>query len=517
MLGWMLYAVVVSAVLGAAAWTAVRSADMRRAPARLYWSLAIVASLVLPIAIASVSIQAPTLNKNVQPGAIAAIPLRQFTSQVVAPAAWVHRVPAGPGLDKLLVAGWIAASAVLAAGIVVSGLLLHRRKAHWTADRIAGVEVFVSDSVGPAVVGLLQPRIVVPRWIAGATAEEQALIIAHERTHLDADDARLLALAVLLMICMPWNLPLWWQLRRLRLAIEVDCDARVLRGGGDVARYGETLLMVGARHSSGLPVVAAMSEPRSNLEQRLRKMLSRPAKFAWASGAALAGVSLVLAASAAEISPPNRDPDPRPRLTVAPAILDRYVGYYDFNHLAVLGVTRRDGQLHLQFMGQVGVPSTPVANDEFTFGYSTVRFVTGPQGPATGLVLHQNGVHDQVMPRTTEAVALRFKRAVLSRIAEGGPLSDTEAAMKRLVPTMMAGRPDYSLMDPDMAELVRQRMPQYRAMLQQLGPVETVTFNNVGTGNNENYIVQHAHGVTQWTIGMAADGKIYAFRIRPWS
>ena len=33
------------------------------------------------------------------------------------------------------------------------------------------------------------------------------------------------------VVLMPWNLPLWWQWRRLRFAIEVDCDARVLASG----------------------------------------------------------------------------------------------------------------------------------------------------------------------------------------------------------------------------------------------------------------------------------------------
>ncbi|UUZ52386.1 hypothetical protein LP419_22985 [Massilia sp. H-1] len=43
-----------------------------------------------------------------------------------------------------------------------------------------------------------------------------------------ARDPQLLGLALLVLVAMPWNLPMWWQLRRLRHAIEVDCDARVL-------------------------------------------------------------------------------------------------------------------------------------------------------------------------------------------------------------------------------------------------------------------------------------------------
>ena len=177
-----------------------------------------------------------------------------------------------PGLDVMLErTGWIVASAALFLAILFSGAQLHRRKRHWDRRTIAGVPVYVSEDVGPAVVGLLHPQIVVPRWIAGAAPETQKLVLAHEQSHLDADDARLLAIAVLLIVTMPWNLPLWWQLWRLRFAIEVDCDARVLKGGHDVSRYGQTLIMVGERQSTSIAVVAAMSEiqipPRTKASQ----------------------------------------------------------------------------------------------------------------------------------------------------------------------------------------------------------------------------------------------------------
>ncbi|MEO7042711.1 MAG: hypothetical protein ABI035_10660, partial [Gemmatimonadaceae bacterium] len=49
------------------------------------------------------------------------------------------------------------------------------------------------------------------------------------------------------IILAPWDIPLWWAWRRLRLAIEVDCDARVLRTHPDIRRYAELLLLTGQR------------------------------------------------------------------------------------------------------------------------------------------------------------------------------------------------------------------------------------------------------------------------------
>ncbi|UUZ46788.1 hypothetical protein LP420_23520 [Massilia sp. B-10] len=67
-----------------------------------------------------------------------------------------------------------------------------------------------------------------PLWLTQSQAQQQALVMAHESSHMAARDPQLLGLALLVLVAMPWNLPMWWQLRRLRHAIEVDCDARVL-------------------------------------------------------------------------------------------------------------------------------------------------------------------------------------------------------------------------------------------------------------------------------------------------
>jgi beta-lactamase regulating signal transducer with metallopeptidase domain len=310
MLAWMVYVLVVTAILAAAAFAAERSAQIRKASTRWLWVASICASLVLPVVISSVSIQVPSLTSAVgQTAPQKLIPLRQMTSSAIQPSAWLgagtQRRAAAPDVDTILARAWAGASGLLFLAILFSGAQLYRRKRDWERQVMAGAAVFVSEDVGPAIVGLLRPHIVVPRWIIHATAETQGLVLAHEQSHLDAKDAQLLAVAILLIVAMPWNLPLWWQLRRLRFAIEVDCDTRVLKIGHDASRYGETLIMVGERQSNRIAVVAAMSESKSFLEQRIRTMLRKQKKFAWASASAMAGLGFVLAASAAEVSPPN--------------------------------------------------------------------------------------------------------------------------------------------------------------------------------------------------------------------
>jgi hypothetical protein len=147
----------------------------------------------------------------------------------------------------------------------------------------------------------------VPRWLTKLSPDEQELVIAHERSHLGAYDTQLLTIAVCLLACMPWNLMLWWQLRRLRLAIEIDCDARVLSLGYPVARYSETLIAAGERRCASYAMTMAEYGSKSFLEQRIHNMLRKKTRHASVSALALACLGVGLAVCAAEVAPPKVD------------------------------------------------------------------------------------------------------------------------------------------------------------------------------------------------------------------
>ena len=77
-------------------------------------------------------------------------------------------------------------------------------------------------------------------------------------------------LAHFALIAMPWNVALWWQLMRLRVAVELDCDARVLRDA-DARSYGDLLLEVARpRRRLALMGATAFAERASQLERRIR-------------------------------------------------------------------------------------------------------------------------------------------------------------------------------------------------------------------------------------------------------
>jgi hypothetical protein len=394
--------------------------------------------------------------------------------------------------------------------LVASGAHLFWRKRRWNLGTVGGTSVYLASDVGPAVVGLIRPRIVVPAWLTQSSAREQAAVIAHEQSHLDAHDPALLTVALCLLVFMPWNLPLWWQLRRLRYAIEVDCDARVVQGGHDATHYGETLIAIGQRQSAFIGAVAAMSESKSFLEERIKIMVRKPGK-GWRVVAALGCLSLALVAVAAEVGPPNATTPSETSvpITLDSAVLDRHTGDYQLAPSAVLVVTREGNQLFAQLTGQ---PKAEIfAQSESEFFYKIVKaqisFERDAQGRTTGLVLHQNGAN-MAAPRIDAASAQKISAATAAKIQSQAATPGSEAALRRLIEGISTGKPNFSEMSPALADATRQQLPQLAAAMAHLGTVQSVEFRGVGNQGWDMYDVRQEHGSSQWRIALGADGII---------
>lgn len=101
-----------------------------------------------------------------------------------------------------------------------------------------------SGLAGPAIVGVVAPRLVTPADFAiRFTPDERRLVRAHERAHMDRLDARWNAV-VLALQCLNWFNPLvHLAARAVRFDQELACDATVMtRMPRERRRYAETLL-----------------------------------------------------------------------------------------------------------------------------------------------------------------------------------------------------------------------------------------------------------------------------------
>ena len=301
---WMAYSVVISCLLGMAALAVEHACRLQRWPSRWIWAIVFAAPFLLPFA-APVADQPSALSSPASAAAASAVAEQSVASAPAAqPAYPMDGLVTSRQVAALLGALWIFSSAVLAAGLAIAWLRMRRRAASWTRRPLDGANVLVSPDVGPAVIGFWRPQIVVPEWLLGADQQVRRLALAHESQHVQARDPLLLFAATMAVVMMPWNLPLWWQWRRLRFAIEVDCDARVLAPGriADV-EYAEALLNV-AERSSAAPLAVAMCESASTLEKRIHLFLLDRTTWQRAVAVMLLFGGVGLAAAAAQIDAP---------------------------------------------------------------------------------------------------------------------------------------------------------------------------------------------------------------------
>ena len=163
---------------------------------------------------------------------------------------------------------------------------------------VDGVPVLVTDRLGPATVGLWRPQVLVPRWVLALPALQRRYVLRHEEEHRRAHDARVLFALSLTLILLPWNLALWWQLRRLHLAVEMDCDTRVVASLGDASAYGALLLKVAEAAAGGPRLQPGLLGGIGMLERRLTALLAptpvRPVQRVLLPVLALGVVALVL-------------------------------------------------------------------------------------------------------------------------------------------------------------------------------------------------------------------------------
>lgn len=262
---WWLYSTLVALLLGLAAAAGEGALRGWASSTRWLWVGALVGSLLLPLVtwFNPFGWSSPVAGLVPDAVVIAAPPLVVGETESAGSA----------GVGQWLGWGWAFSSLLVAAALLVSlGRLWHSRR-EWRRSVVDDVPVWLSPRVGPAVVGLVRGSIVVPEWVLSLDRRLRRLILLHEREHVREGDPLLVMLGLLALVAAPWNLPLWWQFRRLRLAIELDCDARVLSVQRDLRPYGMLLLEVARRRSSGEHLFSvALLNPRSHLERRIRAM-----------------------------------------------------------------------------------------------------------------------------------------------------------------------------------------------------------------------------------------------------
>ena len=296
LLNLMVYVVTVSLLLGLAAWAFERALCLFAFPTRWIWVGAMGGSL----GYALLAVLRPATAQPLGTGA--GTPLDALLMPVIGSITQLlESSPAGGGLDAILGAGWVLLTLSVTAVLFRAHQRLRSDRSTWTPAELDGRDVLVSEDLGPGVVGWIRSVIVVPRWAFGMPRAERELMLRHEGEHCHAGDTRMAGLALLLLTLLPWNLPLWWQVHRLRLAIEIDCDHRVLHHSADVRRYARLLVEIGARGTASRLSALAFARPIPSIERRILAMTdTRDPRYMRTAGLTLLALLLVVASCQVE-------------------------------------------------------------------------------------------------------------------------------------------------------------------------------------------------------------------------
>jgi beta-lactamase regulating signal transducer with metallopeptidase domain len=288
---WMSYALLVALGFTVAGLVAERAARSLGCSVRFVWLTVLLLSAVVPFGTVLTGEEAAT------------------ASVVRAAAATQPNVLWLTMVDRGLLYGWMVAVVllVMSAGLGLRYLLRARR--HWQTMNVHGGPVLVSRDFGPGVVALGRAQIVVPAWALELEADVQELLLRHEREHLRARDHWLVLGALVLLVLCLFNPMLWWQFSRLKLAIEMDCDARVLSGRQDVREYAALLLDVSERRRAAHLVFAAFATPPHAIERRIRMLLDRRKETRRLAGVLTAAGAVVIGILACETPDPGSPED----------------------------------------------------------------------------------------------------------------------------------------------------------------------------------------------------------------
>jgi hypothetical protein len=315
---WMMYCVAVSSLLAFTALASEHCLRRRGAALRWLWSGALLGCLTLSVipwtqrasAIGSAG-SAADESVSVAGSLLASASSVRWSPDAIALPGSFASDQVWPGRLLTVVWGMLSIAGILF--LFGSQRNLRRQRKMWRRITEGGIDALVSRDTGPAVVGFVHPAIVIPEWVFAMDAEQRGLILMHEEEHLRAHDSLHLALALAALVLMPWNVPLWWQVRRLRHAIEMDCDARVIARCSDRRSYGRLLIEVGQRGSRLGVALGAFSGSSTSLEKRIRAMFVRnPKDWTMASSASGVVAALLFVFACAVPLPTMPDADTRP-------------------------------------------------------------------------------------------------------------------------------------------------------------------------------------------------------------
>jgi hypothetical protein len=398
---WMVFSIVTGCAFTMAAVAADRLASIGRQARRFVWFTAMALTTCWPAIMLARTALFPARDSS----AAALLPVsgaHRLSTIIVSAPMW----DVSPYWSVLIVFAWGVLTTWLMARLVFAIRYIRRAQATWRSLNIDGLSVRIASDAGPAVIGLWAMDVVLPEWVLAMSRPELDLILRHEAEHRKARDPSLLLIATLLTALFPWNPALWFQARRLRIAIEIDCDTRVLQSHPRWRDYALLLLTIAQRQAGKTGQFApALSESTSNLERRITAMRTNPTFSPFRSACLSAAAVVAFALACAVEKPESPDHSSQVQANVVQKTTARPTRFVEPNESMTF------------FEFQVENPATPRETPK-------VRYPSAMKGSGIGGEV----IAQYVVDRNGRAVMETFK-------ALSSPGPEFTAAVKAALPT----------------------------------------------------------------------------------
>jgi hypothetical protein len=192
-----------------------------------------------------------------------------------------------------------------------------------------------------------------------------------------------------------------------------------------------------------------------------------------------------------------------------------YAGVYQIPGGGAI-VVRADGsELKVRIGLQTEVTALPAS--ETTFFVRPGLLIEFPKGQAHPdfVTVHRDG-YDSSAKRLDEAAAKPFLEAAAAfdkRLQEQKPVPGSEAAARKLIADLQAGKPDESIISE--GGPLRPQLADVQSQVAQMGRVRSIHFERVGPAGSDIYSIKTDRGSWEFRIWMAEDGKIDFVDIQP--
>jgi hypothetical protein len=200
-------------------------------------------------------------------------------------------------------------------------------------------------------------------------------------------------------------------------------------------------------------------------------------------------------------------------ITVDPAVLSRYVGAYRSPNGQAVIISKNGDQLMAK-VGPPPAPALPESDTKFFVAGMEIEFPNVAEGGHAQQLTLLQGQRETVCPRMDDEAAKPFLEAAAAfakRVKDNTPLPGSEAAMRRLIAGIQAGKTDDTMFAPGGQQFLQQMQPQ----VSQMGTVKSITFQAVGSAGPDIYLVESDKGAWVFRIWLTDDGKVERALIQP--